>query len=315
MADSTPSSELSFSKSLMVITKQLARRIRSPQALKAHAARMRNAIADRHGIKRRSVGGVTPRRKGHRRGSRGKNIRKSNTGSSISSDGDSDTETSQSYSSQHGKGNLDLVVPDEDASVSSSKVSDYPSSLDVEAEHDESLYVGDVPTPKLSDHEKALDLDSEKASSSVDVSAVSDPSLYATKDKSSSPVTTPKSPDNKTAGASSSSSIDVDAVSDPLVYGTKDVPTPNMSVNETTESAPDGQKHILIEDEINSVASHDESTPKVVTQTQQADATTQVVPQAVPPVDAGEDAIVVPNPTSNLILREYSSLCQGLPYD
>jgi hypothetical protein len=299
-----PSSELSFSKSLMVITKQLAHRVRSPQALKAHAARMRNAIADRHGIKRPAVGGVTPRRKGHRRGSRGKNIRKSNTGSDVSSDDGSDTETSHSYSSQHGKGNSGL--PDEDASVWISKVSDYPSSLDVEAEHDESLYVGDVPTPKLSDHEKSLDLDSENASSSVDMSAVSDPSLYATKDKSSSPVTTPKSPDNKTAGASSSSSIDVDAVSDPSVYGTKDVTTPNMSVNETTESAPDGQKHILIEDEIDSVASHDESTPRVVTQTQQADATTRVVSQAVPPVDVGEDAIVIPNLASNLILREYT---------
>jgi hypothetical protein len=233
---------------------------------------------------------------------------------------DSDTETSHSHSSQHGEGNLGL--PDEDASVSSSKVSDYPSSLDVKAEHDASLYVGDVPTPKLSDHEKLLDLDSENASSLVDVDAVSDPSLYATKDKSSSPVTTPKSPDNKTAGASSSSSIDVNVVSDPSVYGTKDVPTPNMSVNERTESAPDGQKHILIEDEIDSVASHDESTPRVVTQTQAllsadtnkdlidavplADATTQVVSQAVPPVDVGEDAIVAPNPVSNLIQREYT---------
>jgi hypothetical protein len=79
-----------------------------------------------------------------------------------------------------------------------------------------------------------------------------------------------------------------------------------MSVNEATESAPDGQKHILIEDEIDRVASHGESTPRVVTQTQQADATTQVVPQAVPPVDVGEDAIVVPNLESNLILREYT---------
>jgi hypothetical protein len=90
------------------------------------------------------------------------------------------------------------------------KVSDYPSSLDVEAEHDKSLYAGDVPTPKLSDHEKSLNLDSEIASSSVGVDAVSDPSVYPTKDKSSSPHTTPKSPDDKTAGASSSWSIDVD---------------------------------------------------------------------------------------------------------
>jgi hypothetical protein len=215
-----PLLELSFSKSLMVITKQVARRVRSPQALKAHAASMRNAIANTHGIKRPSASGITPRRKGHRRGSRGKNIRKSNTGSSVSSDGDSDTETSQSYSSQHGEGNLGLVVPNEDTSVSSLKVLDYPSSLDIKAEHDESLYVGDVPTPKLSDHEK-LDLDSENASSSVGVDAVSDPSVYATKDKSASPHTTPKSPDNKAAGALSSSSIDVDAVSDPLFMARK----------------------------------------------------------------------------------------------
>jgi hypothetical protein len=183
IADSTLSSELSFSKSLMVInrTKQLARKVvRPPQALKARAAKMRNAIADRHGIKRPAVGGVTARRKGHRRGSRGKNIRKSNTGSGVSSDDDSDTETSHSYSSQHGEG--DLGLPDEDASVSSSKMQDYPSSLDVEAEHDASLYVGDVPTPKLSDHEKLLDLDAENVSSSIDEDAVSDPSLYGTKD-------------------------------------------------------------------------------------------------------------------------------------
>jgi hypothetical protein len=66
----------------------------------------------------------------------------------------------------------------------------------------------------------------------VGVDAVFDPSIYATKYKSSSPHTTPKSPDKKTAGASSSSLINVDAVSDPSVYGTKDVPTPNMSVKQ-----------------------------------------------------------------------------------
>jgi hypothetical protein len=98
-------------------------------------------------------------------------------------------------------------------------------------------------------HEKSLDFDSEHASSSMDVDAASDPSVYGTKDTSASPVTTPKSSDNKTAGASTSSSMDMDAVSHPLVDGTKDVPTPNMSVNETSESAPDGQKHILIEDD------------------------------------------------------------------
>jgi hypothetical protein len=135
----------------------------------------------------------------------------------------------------------------------------------------------------------------EHASSSMDVDADFDPSVYGTTEKSSPPVTTHKSADNKTAGASSSSSMDVDVPSDPSVYGTKDVPTPNMSVNETTmESAPDGQKRILIEEEIDSVASHGESTPRLVTQTQV-------------PIYVGEDTIVVPNPASNLIQREYIS--------
>jgi hypothetical protein len=139
----------------------------------------------------------------------------------------------------------------------------------------------------------------EHASSLMDVDADSDPSVYGTKD-----VLTPN--------------MSVDADSDPSVYGTKDVPTPNMSVNETSESAPDGQNHLLIEDEIDSVASHGELTHRVVTQTQQAHATTQAVPQAVPPVDVGDDALVVPRPESTLIFDTkgvYSSLCQGLPYD
>jgi hypothetical protein len=188
-----------------------------------------------------------------------------------------------------------LGLSNEDASVTSSKVLDDPSSLDVGADHDESLYVADVRLPKLSDHERSLDFDSEHASLLMDVDADFDPSVYGTTDKSSPPVTTPKSSDNKTAGVSSSSSMDVHAASDPSVYGTKDVPTPNMSVNETTtESAPDGQKRILIKEEFDSVASHGESTPMIVTQTQA-------------PVDVGEDVIVVPNPASNLIQREYIS--------
>jgi hypothetical protein len=118
-------------------TKQLARKVRSPQALKAHAAKMRNAIVDRHSIKRPAVGGVTAHSKAHKQGSRGKNIRKSNTGSGVSSDNDSDTETSYSYSSQPGDG--DGGLPGDDASVSSSKMSDYPSLLDVEGDNDTSL--------------------------------------------------------------------------------------------------------------------------------------------------------------------------------
>jgi hypothetical protein len=171
--------------------KQLARKVRSPQALKAHAAKMRNAIADRHGIKRPSVGGVTARSKAHKRGSQGKNIRKSNTGSGVSSDDDSDTETSYSYSAQPGDG--DGGLHDEDASVLSSKMSDYPSSLDVKGENDTSLYDEDVPTPKLSDHEKSLDLDAENASSSIEVDADTDRSIYGEND-----VPTPNPPDNKT---------------------------------------------------------------------------------------------------------------------
>jgi hypothetical protein len=141
-------------------TKQLARRDRSPQAQQARAAKMRDAIADRHGTKRPAVGGVTAPRKVRKRGNRGKNIRKSNPGSSVSSDGGSDTETSQSYTSE-------LVVPDEEALVSSLKVSDHPSLLDILAEHNEHLFVGGVPLSKLSDQEKSLDLDSANASSSV----------------------------------------------------------------------------------------------------------------------------------------------------
>jgi hypothetical protein len=74
---------------------------------------------------------------------------------------------------------------------------------------------------------------------------------------------------------------------------------------------------------IDSVASHGESTPRVITQTQAlppaapnedlmvavplADTTTQLLSQAVLSVDVGEDPIVVPNPASNLIQREYIS--------
>jgi hypothetical protein len=122
-------------------------------------------------------------------------------------------------------------------------------------------------------------------SSSLDVDAKSDPSLYGKKDIPSS----------------LSSSLDVDAKSGPSLYGKKDMP-----VNETSEFAPDGQNHLLIEDEIDSVWSRGESTQRFVTQTQQAHATSQVVPQAVPPVDVGDGAIVVARPESTLILREYT---------
>jgi hypothetical protein len=171
-------------------TKQLARKVRSPQALKAHAAKMRNAIADRHGIKRPAVDGITARSKAHKRGSRGKNIRKSNTGSGVISDDDSKTETSYSYSVQPGDG--DGGLPGEDASVLSSKMSDYPSSLDVEGDNNTSLYGEDVPTPKQSDHEKSLDLDAKNASSSIEVDADTDCSIYGAND-----VPTPNPPDNK----------------------------------------------------------------------------------------------------------------------
>jgi hypothetical protein len=128
----------------------------------------------------------------------------------------------------------------------------------------------------------------------MDVDDTSDPSVY---------------------GEHASSSVDVDADSDPSVYGTKDVPTPNMSVNETSESAPDGQNHLLIEGEIDSVASHGESTHRIVTQTQQVHTTAQVLPKAVPAVGVGDDAC---RPKAGFHFDTkgvYSSLCQGLPYD
>jgi hypothetical protein len=360
---------------------------------------MRNAIAARHGTKHLAVGGITPRarNKAHKRGSRGKNNRKANTGSDVSSDDDSNTETVYSYSLQPGDGNGGL--PGEDASVSSTKMSNYPSSLDVDGGNNTSLYGEDVSTPKLSAHEKSLDLDADtdpslygdnvvrtnttssatpieyvssllvttpkppdnKMAVAAPVESVSnnldadtDPSLYGANDVpppklpdnktsvatpieyvSSFLVTTPKSPDSKTAVASPvenlSLSIDVDVDTDPSLYGTKDMPTPNLSYN--------GQKHILIEAEIDSVASHDESTPRVVTQTQAlpsvdadddvtlteaappADADKDVIEalpsadadddvtqtQAVPPADADEDAIIVPNPPSKLPPRDYTS--------
>jgi hypothetical protein len=114
-------------------------------------------------------------------------------------------------------------------------------SNDLDADTDPLLYgANDVPTPKPPDNKTPVATPVEYVSLSL--------------------VMTPKSPDNKTAVASPvenvSLSIDVDADTDRSLYGTKDVPTPNLSDNETPEAAPDGQKRILIEAEINSVASH-----------------------------------------------------------
>jgi hypothetical protein len=218
-------------------TKQLARRDRSSQAFEARASKMRDAIADRHGIKRPAVGGVIAPRQVRKRGDRGKNTRKSNTGSRVGSDGGSDTETSQS----------------------------------IDAKSDQSLYEKkDGPTPSCS---------------SLGVEAKSDQSLY---EKNDMP-------------PSSFSSLDVDAKSDQSLYEKND-----MLVNETSESAPDGQNHFLIEDEVDSVWNPGESTHSVVTQTQQWNATTQVVPQAVPTVGVGDDAVIVPRPESTSPLREYT---------
>jgi hypothetical protein len=88
---------------------------------------------------------------------------------------------------------------------------------------------------------------------------------------------------------------DTDTDTDTALYGENDVLTPKLSDNETLEAAPDGQKQILIEAEIDSEASQDESTPMVVTQT-----------QALPSADADEDAIILPNPPSRLTLRHYT---------
>jgi hypothetical protein len=97
IADSMPTSELSYSKSSMVInrTKQLAFKVRSPPDRKAQEAKMKDAIAARHGTKRPAVGGVTQRAriKTRKRGSRGKTTGKANTESDVSGDNDSDTET------------------------------------------------------------------------------------------------------------------------------------------------------------------------------------------------------------------------------
>jgi hypothetical protein len=224
-------------------TKQLARKVRLPQALKAHTAKMRNAIAARHGTKRPAVGGVTARSKAHKRGSRGKNIRKSNTGSGVSSDDDSDTETVYSYSSQSGDSNDGL--PGEDASVWSSKMPDYPSSPDVDGDNDTSLYGENVLTPKLSDHEKSLDLDANTDPLlygdnvvRTNVTSLATPIEYV----SSSLVTTPKPPDNKTAVAapveSVSSSNNLDADTDPSLYGANDVPTLKPPDNKTSLATP-----------------------------------------------------------------------------
>jgi hypothetical protein len=87
----------------------------------------------------------------------------------------------------------------------------------------------------------------------------------------------------------------LDANTDSALYGENDVPTPKLSDNETSEAAPDGEKHILIKAEIDSEASQDESTPRVVTQT-----------QALPSADADKDAIILPNPPSRLPLRHYA---------
>jgi hypothetical protein len=303
-------------------TKQLARKVRSPPDRKVHEAKMRDAIAARHGTKRPAVGGVTQRAriKARKRGSRGKTTRKANTESDVSGDNDSDIETVYSYSLPNDDDDVGLFS--EDVSVSSSKMSDFSSWLDVDGDNDTSLYGEDASTPKLSDHEMSLDLDAD-----------TDPSLYGANDVptpkppdnatlvatpieyvSLSLVTTPKPPGNKTAVAAPvenvSSSIDLDADTDPSLYGASDVPTQNLSDNETSEAAPDGQEHILIEAEIDSWASHDKSMPRVVTQTQalpSADADDDVTQtQAVPPADADEDAIVLPNSPSKLPPRDYT---------
>jgi hypothetical protein len=164
-------------------------------------------------------------------------------------------------------------------------------SLDVDAKSDPSLYgKKDIPTSSYS---------------SLDVDVKSDPSLYGKKDI---PPSLYSSLDMD-APTSLYLSLDVDAKSDPSLYGKKDMP-----VNETSESAPDGQNHFLIEDEIDIVWSRGESTHRVVTKTQQADATTQVVPQAVPPVDVGDDVLIVPRPESTSTLMEYTPLyVKGYP--
>jgi hypothetical protein len=268
-------------------TKQLAHMDRSSQAFEARAAKMRDAIADRHGTKRPAVGGVTTPRQVRERGDRRKNTRKSNTGSRVGSDGGSDTETSRS---------IDVKS---DQSFYKKKDGPTPScsSLGVEAKSNQSLYnKKDEPTPSCS---------------LLGVKAKSDQSLYEKKD----------------GNAPSCSSLGVEAKSDQSLYNKKDGPTPSCSllgveaktdqtvyekndmlVNETSESAPDGQNHFLIEDEVDSLWNPGESTHSGVTQTQQWNATTQVVPQAIPPADVGDDTVIVPRPDTTSPSREYTPL-------
>jgi hypothetical protein len=309
---------------------------------------MKDVIAARHGTKRPAVGGVTQQAhiKARKRGSRGKTTGKANTESDVSGDNHSDTETVYSYSSLSVNVNVDSDVGlySDDVSVSRSKMSDFSSSLDVDGDNDTSLYGEDVSTPKLSDYEmpqhaNVVGVGVENVSSSLDLDADTDTdtdtdtSLYgendATAPKSpdnatsvatpveyvSSPlVTTPKPPDKKTAVSATvenvSSSLDWDADTDTLLYGENDVPTPKLSDNEMLEAAPDGQKHILIEAEIDSEASQDESTPRVVTRTQalpSADSDKDVTQtQALPSADADEDAIILPNSLSKFPPRHYA---------
>jgi hypothetical protein len=89
--------------------------------------------------------------------------------------------------------------------------------------------------------------------------AKTDTALYGEND-----VTTPKPSDNEMSLATPvenvSLSLDLDADTNTALYGENDVPTPKLSDNETSEAVPDGQKQILIEAEIDSEASQDEST-------------------------------------------------------
>jgi hypothetical protein len=195
----------------------------------------------------------------------------------------------------------DVGLYSDDVSVLRSKMSDVSSSLDVDGDNDTSLYRRDVSTPKLSDHEMSQHAnvvgdDVKNVSLSLDLDADSDTALYSEKDAS-----TPKPSDNETLEAAPvenvSLSLYLDADTDAALYGENDVSTPKLSDNETSEAAPDGQKQILIEAEIDSEASQDESTPMFVTQT-----------QALPPADADKDAIIVPNPLPTLPLRHYTPI-------
>jgi hypothetical protein len=170
--------------------------------------------------------------------------------------------------------------PPDNKTTVATPVENVSSSLDLDADTDTSLYgENDVTTPKPPDNATSVAAPVENASSLL--------------------VTTPKPPDNKTAVAAPvenvSSSLDLDADTDTSLYGENDVPTPKLSDNETSEAASDGQKYILIEAEIDSEASQDESTHRVITQT-----------QALLSADADEDAIILPNSPSKLPLRHYT---------